>query len=53
VRFRGYAGFPLDNHMLQHPDHGSARIATVIMKMGVKEVLHRTKHLGWGPTHHL
>jgi Domain of unknown function (DUF6815) len=28
-----------------HPD--------VIMKMGVKEVLHRTKHLGWGTDTHL
>ncbi len=28
-----------------HPD--------VIMKMGVKEVLHRTKHLGWGSDTHL
>src|SRR5215213_4469578 len=26
-----------------HPD--------VILKMGVKEVLYRTKHLGWAPTH--
>jgi hypothetical protein len=26
-----------------HPD--------VILKMGVKEVLHRTKHLGWGTDH--
>jgi hypothetical protein len=28
-----------------HPD--------VILKMGVKEVLHRTKHLGWGTNTHL
>ena len=28
-----------------HPD--------VILKMGVKEVLHRTKHLGWGTDTHL
>ena len=28
-----------------HPD--------VIMKMGVKEVLHRTRHLGWGTDTHL
>src|SRR5882672_7036130 len=28
-----------------HPD--------VILKMGVKEVLHRTKHLGWGTDIHL
>jgi hypothetical protein len=28
-----------------HPD--------VILKMGVKEVLHRTKHLGWGTDSHL
>src|ERR1700722_15462470 len=28
-----------------HPD--------VILKMGVKEVLHRTKHLGWGTDPHL
>src|SRR6202045_4093560 len=28
-----------------HPD--------VILKMGVKEVLHRTKHLGWGADTHL
>src|SRR6202022_1830276 len=28
-----------------HPD--------VILKMGVKEVLHRTKHLGWGSDTHL
>src|ERR1700745_2362916 len=28
-----------------HPD--------VILKMGVKEVLHRTKHLGWGTGPHL
>src|SRR6204780_4475463 len=28
-----------------HPD--------VILKMGVKEVLHRTKHLGWGNNTHL
>ena len=25
----------------------------VILKMGVKEVLHRTKHLGWGSDTHL
>src|SRR3984893_16860911 len=28
-----------------HPD--------VILKMGVKEVLHRTRHLGWGTDTHL
>src|SRR5207342_398572 len=28
-----------------HPD--------VILRMGVKEVLHRTKHLGWGTDTHL
>ena len=28
-----------------HPD--------VILKMGVKEVLYRTKHLGWGSDTHL
>jgi hypothetical protein len=28
-----------------HPD--------VILKMGVKQVLHRTKHLGWGTDTHL
>lgn len=28
-----------------HPD--------LILKMGVKEVLHRTKHLGWGTDTHL
>ena len=32
---------------------GSARIQTWSSKMGVKEVLHRTKHLGWGTDTHL
>src|ERR1700684_4531254 len=27
--------------------------ADAILKMGVKEVLHRTKHLGWGTDTHL
>ena len=31
--------------MSAHPD--------VILKMGVKEVLHRTRHLGWGTDTHL
>ena len=32
---------------------GSARHPDVILKMGVKEVLHRTRHLGWGTDTHL
>jgi hypothetical protein len=51
----GKTRFVLDAMLRDVASHGPWVSAhpDVILKMGVKEVLHRTKHLGWGTDTHL